>query len=103
MHFPAAIDIEGGARDVFRPVGGQKSSHLANVLRRLGTSKRNATLEPRPVLLLRLALQVGELGYHRCRSVARMPGWIELTVLLCGASSEARLCVMPVTANFDAT
>ena len=23
-----------------------------------------------------------------------MPGWIELTVMLCGASSEARLCVM---------
>ena len=49
----------------------RESSHLADVLRRLETTKRNAALEPRPGFVLRLALQVGELGYHRRMQVRR--------------------------------
>src|SRR6266851_5370178 len=37
------------------------------------------------------------------RSVTRIPGWIELTVMLCGANSWAMDWVIPVTANLDAT
>jgi hypothetical protein len=35
MDFLPAVDIEGGAGDVLRPIGGWESSHLTDVFRRL--------------------------------------------------------------------
>ena len=56
----------------------------------LETTKRNAAHEPRPGVLLFWPCSLENCATAaECSSVARMPGWIELTVMLCAASSEA--------------